>query len=205
MARAAIALHEVSGEGAYLARAQGWVAAAEALFGDGDGSFFMAAADARDVLVRAKSAHDHAAPSGNGLMAEVLARLHHLTGDARYRDKAEALVRAFAGEGARAAIVMPRLCIGADLLERARTCVVAGAPDDPARAALLATAFAAPEPVLVVQQVAPGTTLPAGHPAAGKGPVGGQAAAYLCQQGVCGAPITDPAALAAALAATLAG
>ncbi|MBM3613215.1 MAG: thioredoxin domain-containing protein, partial [Alphaproteobacteria bacterium] len=67
MARAAIALHEVTGEGAYLAQAQGWVAAAEALFGDGDGSFFMAAADARDVLVRSKSAHDNAAPSGNGL------------------------------------------------------------------------------------------------------------------------------------------
>ena len=44
-------------------------------------------------------------------------------------------------------------------------------------------------------------SLPPAHPAAGKGPVGGRATAYLCEGPVCSLPLTDAAALAAALAA----
>ncbi len=48
--------------------------------------YFTTAADAADLPLgagaRPRTPADNATPSGNGLMAEVLARLHHLTGDA---------------------------------------------------------------------------------------------------------------------------
>jgi uncharacterized protein YyaL (SSP411 family) len=46
-----------------------------------------------------------------------------------------------------------------------------------------------------------GAALPAGHPAHGKGPVGGRAAAYVCVGQVCSLPLTEPQALIDNLAA----
>jgi len=174
MARAGIALFEAAGDEAALAAAQGWVAAADALCRDADGAYLQAPRDAADVIVRVKSAHDHATPSGNGLMAEVLARLHHLTGAARWREAAEALIAAFAGEAGRAAILMPRLAMASALLEDAIACVIAGAPDDPATEALLRAARAADQPLLVLQRVALGRPPPisaAPAPAARRSPI----------------------------------
>ena len=47
-----------------------------------------------DVIQRTKPVFDNATPSGNAAMAEVLARLFHLTGKDAYRTHAEALFRA---------------------------------------------------------------------------------------------------------------
>ena len=55
-------------------------------------------------------------------------------------------------------------------------------------------------PNRVFLRVADGAALPPGHPAAGKGLVEGRPAAYLCREMSCLPPITEPAALAAALA-----
>jgi uncharacterized protein YyaL (SSP411 family) len=53
----------------------------------------------------------------------------------------------------------------------------------------------------VVLRVAPGEALPQGHPAHGKGLVGGRPAAYVCDGPVCSLPITEPKALVDNLAA----
>lgn len=68
-------------------------------------------------------------------------------------------------------------------------------------AALRRTALAAGKPDLILSIVAPGTDLPAGHPATGKGQVEGKATAYVCVGSVCGLPVTDAAGLSDALAA----
>ena len=98
MIRAGLALYEHSGDDARLRQALQTLSGAEAHFGDGAGAFFMVADDAADVPgPKARNVTDGPTPSGIGLMAENYARLFHLTGDAAYRAKAEALLAAFGG------------------------------------------------------------------------------------------------------------
>jgi hypothetical protein len=127
-------------------------------------------------------------------MAEVLARLFHLTGDPAWRTRAEAVLRAFAGQSDQL-VGMPTLLAAADLLEEAATVVIAGS--DPA--ALTQAALRAPDPAVVVLRAADTMALPAGHPAFGKTAGSGPAAAFVCRRNVCGLPITHPVALSQAL------
>ena len=200
MARAALALFEATGEeDPYLRLAVQWAEAVERHFAAPDGGHFTSADDAGDVPVRGRTAGDNATPSGNGTVAEVQARLFHLTGDDRWRRAAEATVGAFAGSGD-ALAAMPALLAASDLLAEAACVVVAGPPGDPATEALVRTALAHPDPALAVLRAPDPAALPTGHPAAGKGTVGGAPAAYVCRGGACSLPVTDPAALPAALA-----
>jgi len=48
--------------------------------------------------------------------------------------------------------------------------------------------------------IAPNAALSPSHPAAGKGQIGGQATAYVCEGPVCSLPLAEPAALEQALA-----
>ena len=193
MARAGIALFEATGEAAYLGRAIAWADAVETHFAAPDGGYFTSADDATDVLVRGRSAGDNATPSGNGMMAEVQAKLFHLTGDDRWRIAAEATIGAFAGHEGLAA--MPGLLVAADLLIEAATVVIVGDGGE----ALAAAALAHPDLALAVIRARDGADLPVGHPAHGKAAVEGRAAAYVCRAGTCGLPVTDPALLPVAL------
>ena len=186
MARAALALFEATGDAARLAQADRLVRATEAHFADGHGGFYTTADDATDVpLARPRTAADNAMPAGAGLMAEVLARLFHLTGDAAWRAFAD--VERISG--------MPGVLSAADLLEEAATVVIAGDPADARAQALLTAALGAPDPAVVVLRAPQPDALPTGHPAYGKGPVGSAPAAYLCRRSVCGLPIGDAGSL----------
>jgi hypothetical protein len=126
MARAALALFEATGAARYLAEAARFADAALSFFADGQGGFYTSASDATDVpLARPRTAHDNATPAANGLLAEVFARLWHLTGDTAWREHAEALLRAFMGNHDHLA-QMPTLLAAADLLEAGTTVVVVG-------------------------------------------------------------------------------
>ena len=200
MARAALALYEATGEPAYLARTEQIAAAVEAHFSDGHGGFYTTADDVADLpLARPRTAADNATPAGPGLLCEVYARLLHLTGDAAWRLRAEALLRAFADPERMSG--MPVLLSAADLLEEAATIVIAGDPSDPRTQALAAVALHGPDPAVVVVRAPAPDALPEGHPAFGKGSAAGAPAAYLCRRSVCGLPLTDARALQEALAA----
>ena len=108
--------------------------------------------DAADVpLTRPRTAADNATPAGNGIMAEVLARLFHLTGDPAWRTRADAVLRAFAGQPDQLA-GMPTLLAAADLLEEATSVVIVGTASTP----LLEAALQAPDPAVVVLRAAGG-------------------------------------------------
>ncbi|MGE0420388.1 MAG: thioredoxin domain-containing protein, partial [Acetobacteraceae bacterium] len=196
IARAALSLFGATGEARFLDTAIRLVDVAETLFADGAGGFFTTAADATDVpLSRPRTAHENATPAANGVMAEVLARLYHLTGETRWRDRTEALLRAFSGD-VNQLTAMSGLLAAADLLEEAACVVVAGDPAHPRARSLLRAALAAPDPAVVVLRAAAPEALPPGHPAHGKGPGPDGPVAYLCRRGVCGLPIADAATLA---------
>lgn len=63
------------------------------------GGFFFTAAEHENLLARTRNGYDHATPSGNGVAAKSLLRLGHLGSDRRYRDAAEATLRALAPRG----------------------------------------------------------------------------------------------------------
>jgi hypothetical protein len=199
LARAALALHEATGEGNYLDAAEKYAGLADAHYWDsGEGGYFLSAADVTDVIQRSKPLFDNATSSGNGAMAEVLARLYHLTGKDAYRARAEELFRALAPARIEMLINMPGLCCAFEYLERPTQIVVAG--EGEGTTGLLRAAFALPAPAKIVQRVTDGTKLPPAHPAHGKGTVGGRPAVYVCVGRTCGLPVTDAKALSAALA-----
>ena len=133
MAAAALALFEHTAERAYLDQAERWTLRLDADYLDrAHGGYFQVPADATDVLVRAKNAQDGPTPAGNGTLLAVLARLHLLTGEGRYRERAEQLLAAFSGEAARNPAVHAALLSATFLLDQPVQIVVIGAPADPA-------------------------------------------------------------------------
>ena len=193
MARAAAALFEASGEPGDLEAVRLLATEALDLFGDAKGGVYLTAGDAADVPgARPRHAHDGATPSGAGLLAEVLARLWHLTAEPQWREDADALIRAFAGaaEGLGAS---PLLLLAADMLERGGCIVIEGPLGDSDAAALAAAALCAPDPGLTVLRLerrlwsdgSPRDDLP--HASS---PV-----ARLCRGQMCSLPVDTPAAL----------
>jgi len=201
MALAALALHRATGEGTYRERARAWVETALALHADETGGgFFMAAADASDLIARTKGIADTPTPSGNGALALALARLAAVSGDGRLGEIAEATVLAAGDRLTQGYPYTVTLLAALEALVRCPQVVVVGAPDDPATRALVNVAMASPDPDLVLTRVSPQNgledPLPTTHPAAGKGLVDGRPAAYVCRGSTCGRPLTDPTALA---------
>ncbi len=201
MSRAALALCEATGDAHYLARAEAWVAIADRHYWDAaGGGYFFTADDTEALIARTKTAQDSPNPSGNGVMVGVLARLFYITGKSPYRERAERIVAAFAGDAERQVFGYAALINGNELLQRALQIVVRGRMGESDTDALLRAVSGVSLPNKVLTVVPPEAALPAGHPAAGKGQVGGRATAYVCEGPACSPPLTDPAALAADLA-----
>ncbi len=200
LCRAALALHEATQQADYLAAARDWVVVLDRHYGDGEGGgYFFAADDTAGLIARAKTAADAAVPAGNGTLVGVLTRLAILTGEGRYREQADAIVKAFAGEVTRNFFPLATLINNAELAQKPVQIVIVGVPGDPGLAALRRAVDAVSLPRRIVQIVAPGQDLPAGHPAFGKTAVDGKAAAYICEGPVCSLPIVVPQELVDAL------
>ena len=203
MARGALALHQATGDAAYLDQARAWVAEADAHFRDSEhGGYFTTADDADGLIVRTRHAHDNATPSANGVLAEASARLWLLTGEDTHRRRAEQVIDAFAGEVARNFFPLATLLNAFETLARATQIVIVGAPDAPDTRALKRAALVAPLAACALSVLPPGAALPPAHPAHGKAPLGGKATAYVCIGASCSLPITDPEVLTAELSPT---
>ncbi len=200
MAAAGLALFEQTAEPAFLQQAERSLARLDADYRDPDGGgYFQVAAGARDVLVRAKNAQDGPTPAGNGVLLGVLARLHLMTGEHRYLERALQLRMAFAGEVARNPAAHAALLSATLWLDRPVQIVIIGALDDPACQALRRVALAAALPATTLLSLPPGRALPEGHPAAGKTQIEHRPTAYVCPGQTCQLPVADPDTLARAL------
>lgn len=126
--------------------------------------------------------------------------LWHLTGKDVYRERAEATLKAFAGDARRSLASHATYLLAATLLADPLQIVVVGEPGTPGFEALRRAAAQSAVPGKLLYPVAPRAELPPGHPAAGKRLLDGQATAYVCTGQACEAPVTDAAALRTRLA-----
>ncbi|PWB81698.1 MAG: thioredoxin domain-containing protein, partial [Methylocystaceae bacterium] len=196
LGRAALALHEATGEPAYLDRCRAWIERVETHYRDREaGGYFLTADDADALIRRAKIAEDAPLPSGNGTMLQVLAQLYHLTGDVSYRDRASSIVAAFSGVVRRGLLGYSTLLNGAETLREAIQIVIVGAPNAAETVALRRAVYGVSLPGRVLSVVAPGAALPAAHPAFGKTMVDGRATAYVCRGTTCSLPLVEPETL----------
>jgi len=203
LARAALALYEATSAEDYLTAALAWVAVLERHYADPrGGGYYLTADDTADIPRRARHAFDNATPSGNSTMAGVLVRLSLLTGDPRWRERAETIIGAFAHQLEHNLFPLPTLLNASDLYHHGLVVIVVGWAHDPATQALVRAARQVGNPNLLLLVLAPDQSLPPDHPAAGKGLIDGQPTAYPCHWQRCEAPVTDPAALAAVIART---
>lgn len=198
MCRAALSLYQATGEQDFLAQAERWVGLLDVQYRDKEhGGYFLTASDAADLIVRVRNALDHATPSGNGMMVEVLASLYFLTGKPAYRDQAESQIGAFAGEAVRNSMPLAAFLSGMDMLLNGVQIVIrAGAGTE----SLLDTVRNSCVPNRIISVLGTGAQVPQGHPAEGKPNIGDLATAYVCVGEMCSLSITDPPVLRSLLA-----
>ncbi|HEY7482217.1 MAG TPA: thioredoxin domain-containing protein [Gemmatimonadales bacterium] len=142
---------------------------------------------------RAKPIQDTPTPSPNGVAGITLMRLHELTGEPRWRERAGALVSAFAGGTIELGLHGSTLLLALDwYLNPSTHLAVIGDEGDPTADAMHRAALAGFAPRRVVQRLTPAqaaeTTLPpalAGMLAAGSG-----TRAYACTGTSCSLPAT---------------
>jgi uncharacterized protein YyaL (SSP411 family) len=160
-----------------------------------DGSFFYTADDHEQLIARSKSVSEASQPSGVAMAALAFLRLGLALGDdATYAIGVEAL-RGNHEMLEKAPNACPALVVALELHKGdPREVVIAGEPGDAGTQALLAKARSQFPPHRVVHLVHAKNraTLEKQAPlVAGKTPVGGLPAAYVCRRGVCEKPVTE--------------
>jgi uncharacterized protein YyaL (SSP411 family) len=198
---ACLDLHRATGDPAWPALALGVADEIQTRFFDpNENDLFLTPADADPLPHRPRSDHDGATPHSPGLAALGLLRAAALSGRDDLRRTAERVLRTHAYVLERAPAAFPTLARAALAAERGLSCaVVAGAPEDPRTRALALAARRRLAPEDAVLVVPPGAAAPAGvDPSwlAGREPVGGAPAAYVCRGTVCSLPVTAPEQLA---------
>ncbi|MBI3434880.1 MAG: thioredoxin domain-containing protein [Proteobacteria bacterium] len=200
MVRAALALHEATGERAMLERALAWQTALETHYVNAhNGGYFLTADDAEGLLLRPDSTHDDAIPNPNGLIAQNLVRLAVLSGDAQWRSRAERLFDGLLPLAAENMFGHMSLLNALDMRLHAAEIVVTGT--GPAAEGLLAAARAVPFIDRIVVHAASADALAAGHPAREKIAIEPVGAAFVCVGETCSLPVREAAQLPAALTA----
>jgi uncharacterized protein YyaL (SSP411 family) len=200
MARAALALWESTNDPAYLNKAKDWVRVLNEHFWDiQNGGYFQTSDDSDPLIVRPRAVFDQATPCANGTMVMVLGKLHYATADVAYRDRANALIQAFAGEIGRAYISMGSYMNGIEFVISGLQIVIVGSITNPKTHELVSAVTSRSLPNKTMILIDPGQSLPQGHPAFGKTMENGQPTAYVCQHQSCSFPITNPVTLSQTL------
>lgn len=95
MIQGLVSIYRAAKEDNYLQAAKELAAKAKQLFWDQKHGGYYFTDGSEPLLVRMKNAVDSAIPSGNAVMAQALLDLYEITGDAEWKQQAEALLIAF--------------------------------------------------------------------------------------------------------------
>ena len=196
MIRAALALHEATGERELLDQALIWQRALDAHYADRDtGGYYWSADDATDLLLRPHSTSDDATPNPNAVAAQNLIRLAVLAGDDKWRDKADRLLEGILSAVERNLFGHVSLLNALDLRLRGAEIVVTGADADRFAQAALKLPFTD----RIVLRARTAAMLPISHPAQEKLKVISGSAAFVCVGERCSLPVTAASEIAAAI------
>ncbi len=194
-------LYEADFDTAWLQWAVELQAKMDAQFSDKEhGGYFQTAPGVSDILFRSKEDYDGAEPAPGSLAAANLLRLAQLTDSKEFRERADKTITSAADQLARLPSAMTQMLCATDAsLAKPRQIVIAGKPDAADTKALLreVRAIFSPNQIVLladggVHQQWLGRKLEFFRTA---NPVDGKAAAYVCENFTCQAPVTDPAKL----------
>ncbi len=161
------------------------------------GGFYFTSDDHESLLHRPKPAGDDAIPSGNGVAAQVLLRLGHLTGETKYLEAAERALTALAGAVAQYPSAHGALLLALeDWLHPPQTVILRG--ESEALATWLARCHKHYAPGRLTMAI-PTDAVGLSGLLAERRPLG-PVTAYVCSGHTCQAPIHDSAAFEQALA-----
>jgi hypothetical protein len=199
MIKAALALHEATGERGYLERALAWQRAFDRHYRNPDpGGYFLTADDAEGLVVRPNSTLDDATPNPNAVAAQNLVRLAVLAGDDAWREAADRLFDGIVPIAAENLFGHAALLNALDLRLCAAEIVVVGTEPE----GLVRAALALPFLDRIVVRAPSADALPAAHPARAKvtaAPAG--AAAFICVGETCSLPVVEAEEIAETIAA----
>jgi len=158
-----------------------------------DGGFFFTGKSHEPLISRAKPVFDASIPSGNAMATQLLLRLHHLTGDDRYRTPTEKILRSYYDAMESQPFGFAHmLCVLDFYLQGAKEIVIVGNLAESGVKELIAQVNATYLPNKVLQLARPGTALAAISPLLqGKSQVDGKPTAYVCQNFTCSPPVTS--------------
>jgi uncharacterized protein YyaL (SSP411 family) len=197
MIKAALALHEATGERAYLDRALAWQHAFDRHYGDPQtGGYVLTAEDAEGLVVRPSSTLDEATPNPNAVAAQNLVRLAVLAGDDAWRNAADRLFDGILPIAAENLFGHAALLNALDLRLRAAEIVIVGADTEP----LVGAALALPFLDRILLRAPSAQALAPTHPARAKLAAAPAGAAFVCVGETCSLPVIEPSSLAAAVA-----
>jgi uncharacterized protein YyaL (SSP411 family) len=197
---ACLALWEATGDLRWMTEARWAADEAIRLFLDPvTGGFFTTGSDAEALVTRPKDLFDNAVPAANSIFAGELQRLAALTGERSYESHAVAVIRLVRDLVARSPLGFGHLLGAVDLYTSGPVEVVVVGREREALVRQLRSRWR-PNAVLalvddVTDEAVAAVPLLEGR-AAGDGP----AVAYVCRNGTCKMPVTDPDGLEEQLA-----
>jgi uncharacterized protein YyaL (SSP411 family) len=204
VAAAALDLYEATGDERYVSAAVRLADQILARFWDEkDGGFFFSPSDGEVLITRNKDPFDQAVPSGGSIAALVLLKLAALY-DEKYGEPARRYLEQVAASAIDNPFAFGQTIGVLDRFVRGATdVVILGAASDARAKALHRAAFARYLPNRNVAFTDPSkpASLAAAPLLARDKPSNGAPCAFVCRGRTCSAPVTDPAALGALLAA----
>jgi uncharacterized protein len=198
MIRAALALHEATGDPVYRDRALAWQTSFDVHHADPEtGVYYLSADDTSDLLLRPHSTSDDATPNPNALAAQNLVRLAILAGDDKWRAKADRLTENILSAAERNLFGHVALLNALDLRLRAAEIVATGSDAD----RFVRLALKLPYLDRIVLRANNLADVPMSHPAKVQLKAIQGTAAFICVAERCSLPITDADEIGRALAA----
>ena len=191
-------LYEASFDSQWLQLAEQLQTTQDRLFWDGqNGGYFTSTGDDPNIVLRMKEDNDNAEPAASSIAARNLLRLGQIRDAKEWRGRGQKTIEAFSAALQHFPSALPQMLVALDFsLTKPRQIIIAGEPGAPDTRELLNEVHRhyLPNTIVLLADGGVGQNFLAGKLEEMKGmkPVDGKAAAYLCENFSCKAPVTSP-------------